>query len=544
MFLVMAFITSTVFAQEGPRLIEIPKNQTPTAGQSLYAFTVNMRSGRSVVLTIDDVEIGHFFDGETAEIAVSDGTHIVRAYQKRWNGKKGKWVDDGNDRLTDTLKGERFPVVVYNRPNLRGGQTTKLDGAAQADQPETTAATQQRSQTPVSLPGIELNRTTSTLTVGIPVDVSPYILNAQSIVSVPSNNGWQQLDAIQRQQHLEQQRQAQQRLTASLNQGVSAGAITSNTAANLSTTYNAISIAGGVVGLTFAIISLAEQARDYRYYEFDLDVSFEDLVRQRQSFRITGAVCEKYENRAKKRLDEELEREVAKMLGLDPNNKKDMKNLRRFRVKSLSSRVGDAKFDEPYGGVFFQEIEPCFYQFDVEVGYQKTRETKNQGATYAVFDRVYRSNLKTLGAAAIDVQYRIWDDAVHQGHRRTPMPMVNFVRTLKVLPGQKTQNFAVNPVISKSALPSQDTLNQTTTTQTATADGYFIQSGGQPLGPNSHADLVLLARQGTLTRNSLVWKEGMAQWVRASDIAEFNSVFSSVPPPLPPIVDETMPDSE
>ena len=72
------------------------------------------------MLTIDDVEIGHFFDGETAEIVVSDGTHIVRAYQKKWNEIEGigYWEDDGDDRLTDTLKGVRFPVEVSNGPIL------------------------------------------------------------------------------------------------------------------------------------------------------------------------------------------------------------------------------------------------------------------------------------------------------------------------------------------------------------------------------------------------------------------------------------------
>jgi len=390
------------------------------------------------------------------------------------------------------------------------------------------------------IPGRELNRTTSTLTVGTPVDVSPYMINGQSIVSVYSDNGWQQLNAMQRQLHLEQQRQAQQRLTASLNQAVSAGAITANTAANLSTASTAISAGSNLLGLAFFVVFLIVESRDYRYYEFDVDVSVEDSGRQRQSFQITGAVCEKYKDRAKRKLDEDLKRQVAKMLNLDPGNKKDMKNIKRFRVKTLSSRVGEAKFDGYYSDVFYQVIEPGFYQFDIEAGYQKTRATKNQAATYDVFDRIYRSNLRTLGAAAVDVQHRIWDDAIKQGYRKTPMPMVNFVRTLKVSPEQNTINFVAK---STPVVPSQDTLNQTTVTPPATADGYFIQLDGEALGPNSHADLVFMARQGTLTKNSLVWKEGMAQWVMAGDIAEFNSVFSSVPPPLPPRVDATVPDT-
>ena len=122
----MIFFASTVFAQEGPRLVDLPAKQTAAAGQSLYAFVVNMRSGKSVLLTIDDVQIGHFFNGETAEIAVPDGQHIVRAYQKSWDKKYNVWQDDGNDRLTDTLTGVRFQVEVTPGPKLRGGKSLKL----------------------------------------------------------------------------------------------------------------------------------------------------------------------------------------------------------------------------------------------------------------------------------------------------------------------------------------------------------------------------------------------------------------------------------
>jgi TolB-like protein len=150
MFLMMAFIASTVFAQEGPRLIEIPAKQTPAAGQSLYAFSVKMRSGKSVVLSIDDVEIGHFFDGESAEIAVSDGKHVVKAFQKQWDNKTNRWKDEGDDRLTDTLEGVLFPVEVSSGPKLRGGRSAKLHGTT-----TTTATAPQRRQAPVSSSGIE-----------------------------------------------------------------------------------------------------------------------------------------------------------------------------------------------------------------------------------------------------------------------------------------------------------------------------------------------------------------------------------------------------
>jgi TolB-like protein len=152
LMMMMAFFESTVFAQEYPRLIGIPAKQTPTVGQSLYIFTVKMRSERSVVLTIDDVEIGHFFNGESAEIAVSDGKHVVKAFQKKWDSKINRWRDDDDDRLTDTLNGEILPVEVSSGPKLKGGRTLKLHGLAQSGQQGTT---QQRRQTPISSSGIE-----------------------------------------------------------------------------------------------------------------------------------------------------------------------------------------------------------------------------------------------------------------------------------------------------------------------------------------------------------------------------------------------------
>ena len=44
----------------------------------------------------------------------------------------------------------------------------------------------------------------------------------------------------------------------------------------------------------------------------------------------------------------------------------------------------------------------------------------------------------------------------------------------------------------------------------------------------------MAAGSGALKRDSLVWKAGMAQWVKASEVPELAAMFASVPPPLPP----------
>jgi len=42
------------------------------------------------------------------------------------------------------------------------------------------------------------------------------------------------------------------------------------------------------------------------------------------------------------------------------------------------------------------------------------------------------------------------------------------------------------------------------------------------------------AISGELTKDSLVWKAGMAAWSAAGTVVELSSVFGQAPPPLPP----------
>jgi len=63
---------------------------------------------------------------------------------------------------------------------------------------------------------------------------------------------------------------------------------------------------------------------------------------------------------------------------------------------------------------------------------------------------------------------------------------------------------------------------------------YFVSVNGQQQGPYPEQTLMQMLQQGTFTRESLVWKQGMAQWAQAGQVAELANVFNSVPPPPPP----------
>lgn len=65
------------------------------------------------------------------------------------------------------------------------------------------------------------------------------------------------------------------------------------------------------------------------------------------------------------------------------------------------------------------------------------------------------------------------------------------------------------------------------------AVAYFVAINGQQSGPFDIATLKNMAAQNQITKDTLVWKEGMANWSAASTIPENTQIFGSTPPPLP-----------
>jgi membrane protease subunit (stomatin/prohibitin family) len=63
--------------------------------------------------------------------------------------------------------------------------------------------------------------------------------------------------------------------------------------------------------------------------------------------------------------------------------------------------------------------------------------------------------------------------------------------------------------------------------------GYFVAINGQQQGPFDATMLAARVRDGSLTRATLVWRQGMAGWVAAETVPDLQPLFASVPPPLP-----------
>lgn len=63
---------------------------------------------------------------------------------------------------------------------------------------------------------------------------------------------------------------------------------------------------------------------------------------------------------------------------------------------------------------------------------------------------------------------------------------------------------------------------------------YMLVVNGQQAGPFDMQQLQQLAQQGQLTPQTYVWKQGMANWDFASNVAELAPLFmSNTPPPIP-----------
>jgi membrane protease subunit (stomatin/prohibitin family) len=63
---------------------------------------------------------------------------------------------------------------------------------------------------------------------------------------------------------------------------------------------------------------------------------------------------------------------------------------------------------------------------------------------------------------------------------------------------------------------------------------FYLGIGGKREGPFDLDALAAKAREGALTRETLVWKNGLANWIAAGTVPELEKILAALPPPLPP----------
>jgi hypothetical protein len=515
-FLMMAFITTTVFAQEGPRLIEIPAKQTPADGQSLYVFTVNMGSGKSVVLSIDDVEIGHFFNGESAEIAVSDGTHVVRAYQKKWNARRGTWVDDGNDRLTDTLNGERFPVEVSTKPKLKGSNPIKLPKTIAHVNPKTNEVGWLR------IPYIWVGDVRDPYTaVFAEFDGKPVEWTYFNIIAVPT--GTHTMKGVWR--------DASGRVLPD-------GRLIPRIEGTITIEPN-----------SYLTLENFIQKRLRDNFSFDvLDVSAE--------VRVGGGFYKEF-SRAENdlgitNLTDRLGGKVYTgstagiNLGVHDISVPAGKHCALHIAKGIYVRSFDGNSvywgnpaDEAGRIIMIPEGRHTFVvDYYEEADLADLKGTGGLiGVAFAIDNLAKRKRADKNTLREINVAYLFYANAEYhlkaiQDEKTRGKPMVIALQPFKDAPAsQKAEWFNKNTVIASSN--PTNTVNASSANPQGAAT-YNVAINGNPTGPFTIAELKVLAQRNEITKDTLVWTEGMTEWAPAWTVREFDQVFAAIPPPLPP----------
>jgi hypothetical protein len=63
---------------------------------------------------------------------------------------------------------------------------------------------------------------------------------------------------------------------------------------------------------------------------------------------------------------------------------------------------------------------------------------------------------------------------------------------------------------------------------------YSVSVNGQQTGPFAWQQLQQMLQAGQITKDTHVWKQGMAGWLTAGEVQELANLFGAVPPPPPP----------
>lgn len=94
------------------------------------------------------------------------------------------------------------------------------------------------------------------------------------------------------------------------------------------------------------------------------------------------------------------------------------------------------------------------------------------------------------------------------------------------------QNIAgsMNNMMSGMNQPTQNTM----TPPPFNSAKYHVAVNGQATGPFDMNILSQMVAQGTLTKDTLVWTQGMQNWAKAEMVAELKNLFQNQVPPVPP----------
>ncbi|WP_059172296.1 SPFH domain-containing protein [Bacillus sp. FJAT-27445] len=161
-----------------------------------------------------------------------------------------------------------------------------------------------------------------------------------------------------------------------------------------------------------------------------------------------------------------------------------------------------------------------------EAQYAQRKQT--QGANFVAYQFEQQAAVGIAGANAIGQMGVNGATGMTDGGSMNPAAMM----TGMAMGGVIGQNMAG---MMNNMMGGVQRANPVTTPPPVILTAYHVAVNGQATGPFDIATMTQMATLGTLTKSSLVWKQGMAGWVTAETVQELQTIFGGTLPPIPPV---------
>jgi membrane protease subunit (stomatin/prohibitin family) len=223
---------------------------------------------------------------------------------------------------------------------------------------------------------------------------------------------------------------------------------------------------------------------------------------------------------------------IRQIVGTDGHFKVEeiVNQLRDLIVSRFAEILGESKIPvldlaanySELGNFLTQRIGPEFASYGIELTKMLVENISLPPAVEEALDK--RTSMGIVGNLAAYTQFNIAnsipDAAKNPGGLAAAgaglgMGVAMAGPIAQAMSGQQPQAASVPPPIPGAAT-------------------YFLAVGGQRTGPFELQALTAQVAAGTLTSQTLVWTQGMAQWTPAGQVPALAQVFASIPPPLPP----------
>ncbi len=196
-----------------------------------------------------------------------------------------------------------------------------------------------------------------------------------------------------------------------------------------------------------------------------------------------------------------------------------------------------ANYDE-LGQYVTQRIQPDFLEYGLEVAQLLVANISLPPAVEEALDK--RSSMGILGNLNDYAKYQSAEAIGKMAENPDQGGMANAAMQMGMgmaMANQMQNTFGNNQAPSPSAPPSAPPAAGAAPPPLPGQSSFHVAIDGQTYGPYDFNTLSQYVQSGQINRDTLVWKEGMAQWTAAGQVSELGRLFgggSNMPPPLPP----------